>query len=275
MVRQRITPNGRRAEIEDRLAGWALQGGYLVESYARLVGLSDVEDVAVVLGSLLRIYDDALDERQDGLLVGERLGRLFAGEEIAPESDVEWIVVDLFRWLVPRVPSSSRDALFTYLGELHALQLEGLDVCPGRAPGETVQHAIEKGGPAMAILAGSINPGVEPAELTVLYRLGGLLQLIDDYDDTDEDRDMITSARSGLVPFGALVAELRAVSQDIAAYYGSTRAQPFLDRLCIWLAVIGLRRMLDQSRLGRRGVEPTAVPQRALTMIALRKGHIR
>jgi hypothetical protein len=65
------------------------------------------------------------------------------------------------------------------------------------------------------------------------------------------------------------------VSRDIADFYGSTRAQPFLDRLCIWLAVIGLRRLLDRSRLRRRVVEPTKPPQRALAMIAVRKGHIR
>jgi hypothetical protein len=275
VVGERVGPSQRRAEIEDRLAGWALQGGYLVESYARLARLSDVEDVAVVLGSLLRIYDDVLDERHDGILVGGRLTRLFAGDEIAPESDVEWIVVDLFRWLAPRVPATSREAVLAYLGELHALQLEGLVADPGRRPDEIVQHAIEKGGAAMVILAGSVNPCVVAGEVAVLRRLGALLQLVDDYDDAEEDRPMITSARSGLVAFGTLVAELRAVSRDIADCYGSTRAQRFVDRLCVWLVVIGLRRTLDRARPRRRDVELAPPPRRALAMISLRKGHIR
>jgi len=275
IVRARIGPSGRRAEIDDRLAAWALQGGYLVESYARVVGLSDVEDAAVVLGSLLRVYDDVLDERHDGSSVGERLTRLFAGEEIAPESDVEWIVVDLFRWLAPRVPTSSRDPVLAYLGDLHSLQLEGLELKPPVAADEIVQHALQKGGASMAILAGSINPRVETSEFALLYRLGGLLQLIDDYDDAYEDRATVTSATSGRVAFGTLAAEMCAVSRDITNLYGSERAQPFLDRLSIWLLVIGLRRMLDRVRPRRLDVEPASSPQRSLAMIAQRKAHIR
>jgi hypothetical protein len=65
-VRVRVSPSLRRAEIDDRLAGWVLQGGYLVESYARLVGVSGVEDVAVVLGSLLRRLDSLTPARRTG-----------------------------------------------------------------------------------------------------------------------------------------------------------------------------------------------------------------
>jgi hypothetical protein len=275
VVRARVGPSRRRAEIDDRLAGWALQGGYLVESYARLVGVGEVEEVAVVLGSLLRIYDDVLDERRDGFSVGERLTRLFAGEEITPESDVEWIVVDLFHWLAPRVPAPSRDSVLAYLRELHSLQLEGLEPEPPIAADEIVQHALQKGGAALVILAGSVNPRVDPEESVVLYRLGGLLQLIDDYDDAYEDRATVTSATSGRVAFGALAAELRAVSHDLANLYGAERAQPFLDRLSIWLVVIGLRGMLDRVRPRRLHTEPASFPKRSLAMIAQRKAHIR
>ena len=173
IVRERVRTSRRRAEIDDRLAGWAVQGGYFVMSYARMVGLGGVEDVAVVLGSLLRLYDDVLDERDDGSWVGRRLTRLFAGETIAPESDVEWIVVDLFRWLAPRVPTSNRDDVVTYLRDLHSLQLDGLGRrLPGTAD-EVVQHSLEKGGAALAILGGSINPHLAPNEFTLLYRMGG------------------------------------------------------------------------------------------------------
>jgi hypothetical protein len=275
IVRARVGPSERQAEIDDRLAAWAVQGGYLVESYAHLAGLGDVEDVAVVLGSLLRVYDDVLDERPDGSAVGERLRRLFDGEEIAPESDVEWIVVDLFRWLAPRVPPSSRDPVLAYLRDLHSLQLQGLEPGPQVTPSEIVQHALQKGGAALAILAGSINPRVEADEWALLYRLGGLLQLIDDYDDAHEDRATVTSATSGRVAFGTLAAELRAVSRDITSLYGAERAQPFLDRLIFWFVVIGVRRMRDRARPRRLDAEPASSPKRSLEMIAQRKAHIR
>jgi hypothetical protein len=188
---------------------------------------------------------------------------------------VEWIVVDLYRWLAPRVPPSNREPVLTCLRDLHSLQLEGLELGPLVTPREIVQHALQKGGAALAILAGSINPRVEADEWVVLYRLGGLLQLIDDYDDAYEDRATVTSATSSRAAFGTLAAELRAVSRDITSFYGIARAQPFLDRLSIWFLVIGLRRLLDRARPRRLDAEPASSPKRSLAMIAQRKAHIR
>src|SRR4029079_1641726 len=99
--------------------------------------------------------------------------RFFAGGEIAPESDVEWIVVDLFRWLAPRVPPSRRGYVLAYLRELHSLQLEGLELEPPVTTAEILHHALQKGGAALAILAGSVNPRVEAEEAAGLYRRAG------------------------------------------------------------------------------------------------------
>jgi hypothetical protein len=59
----------------------------------------------------------------------------------------------------------------------------------------------------------------------------------------------------GRVSFGTLVAEMRTVSRDITELYDSDRVQPFLDRLSVWLVLIGLRRMLDRARPHRLSPE--------------------
>src|SRR5258708_27004196 len=53
----RINASSRATEVNARLSGWALQGGYLVESYARLIGRPDVADNAAVAASFTRLYD--------------------------------------------------------------------------------------------------------------------------------------------------------------------------------------------------------------------------
>jgi hypothetical protein len=272
MVRQRIGTSARQKEIEDRLAGWALQGGYLVDSYARLVGRRHAEDVAVVASSFTRLYDDVLDERQDGLL-GERLARLFAGEEVEPASDIEWILGDLFRWLAARVPAYHEATLYAHLRELHRLQLEAVDAESEWSREQIVQLTTRKGGAGMAILGGLVNPRVEADEFAVLYQLGGLLQLIDDFDDAFEDQAVLTSANWSHVPFGALAAELRSVSRELIRLHGARRAGTFVDGLYNWLVLVGLRRILDRAR--RFDGRLVVVPRRSLAMITLRKQHIR
>jgi hypothetical protein len=270
-----IQPGTRRTEIETRLAGWALHGGYLVESYARLVGKRETANISVVAASFMRLYDDVLDERHDGPLVAKRLARLFNGKPVAPQSDLESIVVDLYRWLAKRVPPYHAETVYAHLRDVHRLQLDALEGRQGRTAAEVIDNAVRKGGAGMAILAGLASPRVETAEFAVLYRLGGLLQLIDDYDDVLEDKSAANLASGDQVRFGALVAELRSVSCEIVEFYGPRRARQFVDGLHIWLIIVGLRRLLDRAKRGRPGVKVTAMPRRHLTMITLRKTHIR
>jgi hypothetical protein len=90
MIAARVTVHEREAEVRDRLAGWALQGGYLVDSYARVLGRCDAAELAVVAGSFTRLYDDVLDEGWDAG-IGARLACLFDGDEVLAHSDIEWL----------------------------------------------------------------------------------------------------------------------------------------------------------------------------------------
>lgn len=272
VVRERIHDRSRASELNQILRSWAVQGGYLVVCYARVVGRDDVDDLATAAASFTRLYDDLLDERADDA-VGERLRRVFAGESIAAEGDVEWIVGDLFRWLAARVPRSHAGVVYDELRQLHQVQLEATDLASGRSVEEIKELTIEKGGAGMAILGGLVNDRMEPADLAVLHRLGGILQLIDDFDDTFEDGSRLTSATFCGLTFGALAAELHSVSSDLRRRYGATEARPFIDGLYIWLIIVGTRRVLDHIR-GFDG-HIGSLPQRVPALLTHRKPHIR
>jgi len=274
ILHARIVPGPRRTEIEHRLAGWAVQGGYLVESYARLAGVTGVDAVAVVAASFMRLYDDLLDERADGAAIGNRLRRLFAGDEIAPESDVEAVVVDLYKWLAERAPTHHRDELYSYLDTVHQIQLEELE--GGDTEAEyIVSRTARKGGAGMAILAGLANPHIEPDEFELLQRLGALLQLIDDYDDAFEDGATTTSESTNVVSFASLATRLHELSHEIRVFYGRRRGRSFVDGLYIWLLLVGLRRLLDRLHPQRLEQDEKTAPRRLLRMLSERKAHIR
>ena len=272
IVSARSASSARRTAIDQRLSGWAVQGGYLIDSYSRLIDRPGAEDVAVAAASFTRLYDDVLDERLDPEL-GARLATLFDGQQVGARSDIEWIVGDLFRWLARGVPAHHEDALYGHLQELHCLQLEVIDGRSAKSPPEVVELTRRKGGAGMAILGGLVNPCITEGEFALLYRLGGLLQLIDDFDDAFEDHSVRTSANFGRVGFAVLAAELRAVSRDLVRTYGARRARPFVDGLYNWLVLVGIRRVLDRVR--RFDGHRVKVPRSQLAMVTLRKQHIR
>lgn len=268
----RVTSPARRRELAARLLGWAVQGGYLMQSYAAVIGQTDSEETAAVAASFMRLYDDLLDEPEHAM-VGRRLGELFAGQEIATDGDVEAIVADLFRWLDGRVSPANHDLLYAHLSVLHETQLAVVDESSRVDDAEIVGLTLKKGGAAMVILGGMVNPRLGDADVAVLRRLGGVLQLIDDFDDTFEDGDVLTSANSAHVSYGALAVELRAVSRSLLDLYGARTARPFIDGLYSWLVLVGIRRVLDRSV--RRLATPTSVPRTGLGMVTVRKQHIR
>lgn len=272
VIQQRATSPFRRDELDARLLGWAVQGGYLIQSYARVISQTDAEDTAAVAASVMRLYDDLL-EQPERAMIGKRLSDLFAGSEVTTDGEIEAIVADLFHWLEGKVSPENRDLLNARLSALHHVQLQVVDKTSRRDDTEILKLTLAKGGAAMVILGGLVNPRLGGADVAVLERLGGVLQLIDDFDDTFEDRKVLTSANSLQVPYGALTAELRAVSRDLLDLYGPRRVRPFIDGLYSWLVLVGMRRVLD--RFVRRWAPPTSVPQTGLTMVTFRKQHIR
>jgi len=272
MVQTRISRAPRQREVEQRLSGWALQGGYLICSYARMIGRRDVDDLAVVAASFTRLYDDLLDER-GGAHLGERLAQLFASKEVTPESDLEALVGDQFRWLEARLPASTAVTVRAHLGELHAIQTKSVHTGSAWDPEAIVQLTLAKGGAGMAILGGLLDPDANASDFAVLHQLGGVLQLIDDYDDAFEDKAVLTSAACGHVSFGRIAGELRRVSRSLADQYGDRPARSFVDGLCNWLVLVGLRHVLDRLR-GLDEATP-GVPRRRLAMITSRKEHVQ
>jgi hypothetical protein len=104
---------------------------------------------------------------------------------------------------------------------------------------------LAKGGRAMLVLASLVRPNMDDAEQTIVYRLGGLLQLIDDYRDITQDRlqGRHTPATRGQLPYAHLRARLHDLTGALHTYYGGN-AGPFTDSLSLWLDLNCLRRAL-------------------------------
>src|SRR5437763_3501685 len=68
VIQQTATSPARRKELDARLLGWAVQGGYLIQSYARVIGQSEAEDTAAVAASFMRLYDDLLEQPERAMI---------------------------------------------------------------------------------------------------------------------------------------------------------------------------------------------------------------
>jgi hypothetical protein len=272
LLREHLHDAPHADETDDRLVGWALQGGYLVDSYAQMVGERDVEDLAVMAASFTRVYDDLIDARSDPKL-GDRLAALFAHRPVTPASDLEALLGDIFRWIDARVPASRRSDIYAELHSLHELQLTNSDHASGLSEAEVLRLTLAKGGAAMFILGSLVGTHVDHEEPARLRRLGGLLQLIDDYDDAVEDGARLTSATHCHLSFGELIVELRGVGRELLAAHGRRSGERYVEGLAIWLVLVGIRRTIDRAR--RFDGRLRRNPARQLAMLTARKPHIR
>lgn len=260
-------------EVSNQLRAWALQGGYLLASYSRLVRTTDTDDIAVAAASFTRLYDDVLENAaSDG--VADRMGALFAGHEVVAHDELEQVIVALFRLLETGVPRASRERLFSELRALHRLQIEPVSVSVSRPATDIAAIVRAKGGAGMVILGGLIQPNRDERDIEILRDLGALLQLIDDYDDVIEDGGLLTTATMGGLPLTQLIDELQSLSTRLSAAFGRRRAWSFVEGLCVWLVLVAARRLRDRL-LRRSVVGEIPIPRSRLAMVIRRKQHLR
>jgi hypothetical protein len=243
LVGTAVADERQRTAIEDSLLSSSIAGGFLVESYARLAGHGPHPQLAVLAGAFTRLYDDLLDEFDDST-IADRITELFAGQSFAARTDHERVLEAIFRSLTALAPRESHGLSYRTLATLHYYQVRSLRQTSSELRiAEIWELTLAKGGWAMVVLASLVQPNMPSEEEAILYRLGGFLQLIDDYRDEAQDRQrgLHTPSTRGDLSYRHLTARLNAVADSLHGYYGS-RASTFVDGLYIWLDIVWLSR---------------------------------
>jgi hypothetical protein len=276
LLNRAVSGKADRIDLASRLLPWAMQGGYLVDRYARLVTGQGAPRLGVHAAVFTRLYDDVLDETTDET-TGARLGALFSAGEFRPATERECLLERIYRELERTAPRDVYDVSYRALEELHHRQLQS-----GRQVGgiltrrELWELTCAKGGLGMTVLGGLVQPDVAERDAALLYQLGSLLQLIDDYQDEGIDRlrGICTLATSGALTFRYLTRRLRRLDRQWCAAYGETSAKAFLDELTLWVYFVGLVRVVRGGRSTPGGIGTAG---RALTrnVVVLRREVLR
>jgi hypothetical protein len=267
MIGTVATAAGQRG-LHDQLLAWGIRNGYLIENYARLTGSASQPETAVLAGAFARLYDDVIDELDDAS-VGDRLAQLFAGDEFVARGSVQQLLVAVFGRLEELTPRAANPTAYRALMALHRRQLESL-----RQAGSTIsteelwQLTLAKGGLAMTVLGSLVHPNLESDEEALLYDMGALLQLVDDYQDAvdDDRRGLITPATRGDLSVRHLLASLHDIEARASTRYGARPARTFMDSLYLWLFSVVVARAVRRGPVqrGRARSVPRLFPMRVI-----------
>lgn len=227
LVEATVSDPARRTHVTAALRAAVTKLGFLLAGYADMAGVAFREDVAALAGAVTRLYDDLIDEF-GGDKLDERLAVLFAGGPFVPCSDLEDLLYKVYRELERRIGRDPADPVFTALRAMHDYQTRSKRQQDPAIPAAVLAEITEgKGGNAVVVLFGLMRPAMNEPETRLVWRLGGLLQLLDDYQDVVLDRrtGLTTAVTRGDVTLSEICRRLRELRPAMRAHYG--RIRPF------------------------------------------------
>ncbi|NUW42872.1 class 1 isoprenoid biosynthesis enzyme [Nonomuraea rhodomycinica] len=253
IVRDVLAGPEREAMIAS-LRGTALTFNIGIRAYARMAGRPCDGELAMLAGSVARLYDDLIDNGEDPE-IDSWVASLFGAGEPAPggrpvPSDRHRrLLAALYAEIRRRAPG---ELWHTALLELHDYQvLSRRQRDPATPAAQLGKITRGKGGLACVVLFGLVHPDMSVVQRDTVMEAGEALQLLDDYLDQDADlRDGIgTPLNRGEVSLAEVGARLRALRPRLAASYGRAAARPFVATLLLVLAADVLKR--HRSRRAR------------------------
>lgn len=241
-----------RDHIHDSLLAISTKLSFFTIGYAQMAHDNFRTDLSVLGGVLTRLYDDLLDEIGRPH-IAQRLGRLFGGDEFEPEDDTEELFVRLYQEADRRIGRSREDAVYLSLNSLHKYQIMSEQQKNPAISDEALSEiTLGKGGHALAVLLCMMCPEIDSVEHRLILELGGVLQLLDDYQDYELDRlaGVCTRATRDDLDLSDIVTQLRVVCGSLVDFHGRRRAQEFLAIVYAFLWISFFRRRLP--RIGTR-----------------------
>lgn len=215
----------------------------LLAAYAATAGVRFRADLVMLGGVVARVYDDLVDltgtEDAD-----RRVAALFGGADAEPRTAHERLLHELYRELETRLGRERTDPIYAALRDLHTHQVRSrAQRDPAIGSLALADITGSKGGLAMVVFAGLVHPGMSGRQADVVWRLGGALQLLDDYLDRAEDRraGITTAATRGQVSLAGICRRLRALQPALVSSFGRDQPLSGVLYLHLWWAFLSCR----------------------------------
>lgn len=239
---------GRPEYLTDATYDVCAKLGLLLAAYATTAGVPFRADLAMLGGAVARVYDDLVDDDlvDDGSEpnADDWATALFRGAPLAPRTDRERLLGDLYAELERRLDRDRADPVYGELLALHENQVRSRrQRDPAISPALLADITRAKGGHAMAVFAGLLHPAMTPAQLAAVRELGGGLQILDDYLDVSADRlaGITTVATSGELTLAQVCRPMRELRPRLRDCLGRDQPLSVVLYLTLWLAFLRRR----------------------------------
>jgi len=194
-----------------------------------------IADLAVLGSAFNRLYDDLFDEFDRDDELGTRLTELFRIGEFRPANDAEQVLYELFNRIRYLLNRPADDPIFNAATAVHEYQIRSCsqyDEARAEALLETTQG---KGGYAVVVMFGLMRESMSIEEIGLLLRLGEVIQMVDDYQDLEQDAEkgIRTLATEGKLRLSDIADVLCDTYPDFCHFYGKKRAIRFWTLLYI------------------------------------------
>jgi hypothetical protein len=190
-ARELLQP-GRRLRHADLFQ--AVRNAWVVNIVQRLFRIDACTSDDVVAYSLLYPHtdnwlDDPTIPADAKANANRRIAQRLRGAVFEPGDEYERIFVQLFSIVEKAHPRLCCPDLYACLSALHTAQERSLLQRPDCSDANLMRITIEKGGLAVIADGLLVKGRVDTADRTLLFRIGALLQLVDDLTDLSEDAD--------------------------------------------------------------------------------------
>lgn len=236
----------------ESLKSYSATACWVIRAYTRMADLVFVAELAVLGASFNRLYDDLFDELEHDGALGERLSELFRFGTFEPVNDAEQVLHELFgaiKQLLDRPPS---DPIFDVAAAVHEYQVRSIGQHNAAAGPQVLLEVTQgKGGYAVVAMFALMRPAMQAEESDLLFRLGEIIQLLDDYQDHDLDaeNDVRTLATEGLLSLSNVTDLLRRAYPDFCRFYGRKSAARFWACLYIAMSISCLAHHFPRCRV--------------------------
>lgn len=238
-----MAEDGERSGVAAALRAAGVKLGFLTAGFAAMAGVPVRADLAMLTGAITRVYDDLFDKFGSADL-DARLGQLFRGGRFEPANPIEALFLAIYAGILARVDREPDDPVFTALSMLHAYQIHSREQAAPDVDDATIERITRgKGGYGIVVLFDVATAPLDPTGIRLIHQLGALLQLLDDYQDTEGDiaAGIATSATRGRAALDEICAGLRALGPRLRARYGDPAPLYAVLYATLWMSFLRRR----------------------------------
>jgi hypothetical protein len=246
LIHQTIKDVVVRRYVRETLLGTSVQVGLAMWAYASMARVRFDPGLAALGGSFGRVYDDLVDNFDRDQL-DSRLAGLFRGEPFHTWSQLECLLLSLYRSIQVTIDRPMSDPAFDIVQRLHHHQCESRrQLNPEISAAELDRITRAKGGLTIAALFSLLRPGLNPTEQRLLIDVGHVFQLLDDHHDIAFDRakGVTTGASRGDSTLANVARRILHVRRELALFYGRANSR----RLAAVLYLILIGALLERRR---------------------------